>query len=112
MKQIERKQIKSMIEADPDVILVEVLDEDAYLQGHLPEAVNVPLGPDFDDQIENIVSDRKDRPVIVYCQNSDCPASADAAKRLERMGYVNVYHYSGGKDDWSRAGYPMIIPPR
>lgn len=110
MQEIDRNEVKSMIDADPDVILVEVLDEDEYMRGHLPEAVNVPLEPDFDVQIEEIISDRKDRPVIVYCRNRESPASSEAAERMEKIGYTNVYHYSGGKDDWAGADFPMIIP--
>lgn len=110
MKEVDRNQVKSMIAADPDVILVEVLEEDEYMQGHLPEAVNVPWGGGFDARIVEIVSERKKRPIIVYCTNSDCHASAEAAERMETLGYTNVYHYSGGKADWKSAGFPMIVP--
>ena len=110
MKIIDRNQVERMIKTDPDVILVEVLDEGEYMKGHLPEAVNVPLAHDFEDRVEESISNRKKRPIIFYGRNWDCPASAEAAERLEKIGYTNVFRYSGGKDDWAGAGNPMIVP--
>lgn len=39
--------------------------------------------------------------------NTDCEASIEEARELEEMGYRNVLHYAGGKQDWIRAGFPV-----
>ena len=110
MREIDRDQVKRMIDTDPDAILVEVLDEKEFMKGHLPKAVNLPLTPDFEDKIADIVSSRKQRPVIVYGKNSQCSASSEAADRMEKLGYSNVLDFKGGKDDWISAELPMIVP--
>jgi rhodanese-related sulfurtransferase len=37
----------------------------------------------------------------------ECKASLRAAEKLEKLGYTNVYEYSGGKHDWQAAGYAL-----
>ena len=86
--------------------LVEVLSKEDYDHFHLPGAINVPLGDDFDERIRAAIPDQSGE-VIVYCQNSDCPASMKAARRMEELGYENVHDYESGKIDWKEAGFPI-----
>jgi rhodanese-related sulfurtransferase len=48
----------------------------------------------------------EDRDVIVYCKDADCDASPKAAKRMEQLGYRNVFDYAAGKEDWKIADLP------
>ena len=48
-----------------------------------------------------------DAEVVVYCANPKCESSVEVAQRLVEMGYRNVRHYPGGKDDWREAGLPL-----
>lgn len=91
---------------EPGATVVEVLDEERFDEFHLPGAINVPMDEDFNDRIQKAVPSRSDK-VIVYCQDSLCPASARAAARLESLGYRNVYDYEAGKTDWKQAGLPI-----
>ena len=45
--------------------------------------------------------------VVVYCTNPDCTDSVDTARRLQELGYTNVRHYSGGKEEWREAGLSL-----
>lgn len=85
--------------------LVEVLSPEQYREYHLPGAVNVPLNDGFDEEIRRKVPD-EEQPVVVYCADERCDASTQAAKRLEALGYRNVYDYTAGKADWREAGLP------
>jgi len=87
-----------------EVKLVEVLDKEAYNKEHIKGAMNIPL--------ERIGTEAKDRfaeddQIVVYCSNFDCSASPTAAKKLDGLGFKNVYDYQGGKKDWKDAGLPM-----
>lgn len=106
MQEIDRTQVGKMIEGDEDVTLVEVLGEDQFRKFHLPGAVNVPLGDDFDATIQQAVP-AKTKPVIVYCMDDDCDASPKAAERMESLGYEKVYDYADGKKDWKESGLPV-----
>ncbi|MBA5777540.1 rhodanese-like domain-containing protein [Stappia sp. F7233] len=110
MREIDRKEVKEIIDSTDNEIIVEVLSEEQFTKAHLPDAINVPLGDGFDERIQKAIPD-KSRTVIVYCQNLDCPASPKAAKRMDALGYENVLDYAAGKDDWSAADLPMIKHP-
>lgn len=105
MQEIDRNQVKEMIDNEGDLTIVEVLGEQQFNKFHLPGAINVPLGEDFDEKIQNTVS-AKSSPVIVYCMDEACDASPKAAERMERLGYQQVYDYTAGKMDWQQAGLP------
>jgi rhodanese-related sulfurtransferase len=104
MEKIGRENLREEIESNGEMTVVEVLEEEEYAKGHLPGAINVPVtADDFDDRIQQQVPD-KDAPVVVYCANRECPASPRAARRVEELGYTEVYDYEEGKADWAEHG--------
>ncbi len=105
MTDIDRQQLQRMMD-EQAVTVVEVLGKAQYDDFHLPGAINVPLGDDFADAIEVAVPD-KHAPVVVYCWDENCDASPKAAKRMEQLGYEQVYDYAAGKADWQAAGKPV-----
>lgn len=100
MQEISREQVQSLMRRNASV--VEVLPEQSFRRGHLPGAINVPFDAAFDERIQHAVPDRT-APVIVYCADSDCQLSPQAAERLDRLGYTKVFDYKAGKKDWQRA---------
>jgi rhodanese-related sulfurtransferase len=109
METITRDELKKGMDQNGDFTLVDVLPEKSYRKFHLPGAINVPVGEGFDEAIQEAVPD-KSRPVVVYCKDSDCPASPKAARRMEDLGYEKVYDYEAGKEDWKAAGLPVESP--
>lgn len=105
MQTIDRDETLAMIEdEEKDTAVIEVLGPEYFDKFHLPGAQNIPLDENFDTKIQQAVPD-KSQPVIVYCLNQDCEASPKAAKRMEELGYQNVYDYEAGKMDWKEAGF-------
>lgn len=105
VQSIERDELKKQIDKG-DVIVVDALKSEEYDKFHLPGAINVPVGDNFDTRIELAVPD-KDAKVVVYCYNTDCDASEKATSRMAELGYTNVYDYEEGKMDWKHAGLPI-----
>jgi rhodanese-related sulfurtransferase len=104
MQTISREELNERL-ANDEIAVVDVLDEKYYRKFHLPGASNVPLGDEFESQIQQAVPD-KEAPVAVYCMDEECEASPKAAKWMEQLGYQQVYDYQGGKVDWKEAGLP------
>ena len=104
MNTITREELHAHI-ADPDLILLEVLPETYYQQGHLPRARLLP--PDRVRELARDLAPTKAAPVVVYCASQTCKNSHDAAKVLGDAGYTNVRVYVGGKADWQDAGLPV-----
>jgi len=105
MRTISREELNDRI-GDGSMPVVEVLPEKYFRKFHLPGAINVPLGDSFDEAIQREVPD-KSSPVVVYCVDDDCEASPKAARRMEELGYEQVFDYEGGKMDWKEAGLPV-----
>lgn len=105
MQTINRDQVKAMMEQD-GARIVEVLDRKYFDKFHLPGAINVPLSDEFEREIERAVPD-KEAPVVVYCMDQDCDASPKAARKMDELGYRNVFDYEAGKMDWKEAGLPV-----
>lgn len=103
---IDREALQQRIEENPNLVLVEVLSPKEYDKGHLPGAMNVPLGSEFDETVQQAIPDRNAE-VVVYCSDADCDASPTAARKMRELGYERVYDYAGGKEDWRSAGLPM-----
>jgi len=103
MKAIQLDDLKKKLDNE-NVKLVEVLDEDAYKAEHIKGAINIPL-----ERIGTEAKDKFDKndEIIVYCSSYSCSASPTAAKKLESLGFNNVYDFEGGKKEWKDAGLPM-----
>jgi rhodanese-related sulfurtransferase len=107
MQAIDRNALKRWLDEGRDFALVEVLAPEQYREFHLPGAINVPVGDeDFDARIQEAAPDES-RPVVVYCSDQKCTASPKAARRMDELGYQQVYDYEAGKMDWREAGLPI-----
>lgn len=106
MQVIDREELLRLERRLGDLVVAEVLNEDEYRSGHLPGALSLPLGEEFEAKISRVAPE-KSRPIAVYCQSPQCLASDTAAEQLERLGYENVYVYRAGKEDWQSADLPL-----
>lgn len=107
MNTITRDELKSMLNRQDDFLLLNVLPIDVFDRGHIPGSINIPLeSPDFLKEVEKLVRD-KDQTIVTYCASFQCPASTDAAKKLEDAGYRKVLDYKGGIKDWQEAQNPV-----
>jgi len=51
-------------------ILLDARSENAFAQGHIEGAINLPL-PDFtDERLAEVLGPDKDRPIYIYCNNN------------------------------------------
>lgn len=105
MKTISRDDLQTLISSNATFVLAEALDAPYFEKGHLPRAINMPLGrvPELAKAIPTTST-----PVVVYCASATCENSHIAARKLEQLGYTDVSVYAGGKADWQEAGLPLV----
>jgi rhodanese-related sulfurtransferase len=103
--EIGRERLWQMLEAGDELVLVDALAPIAYAGAHLPRAINIPPTA-VEERAERSIPDL-DTLVVVYCANPDCESSVEVAARLVELGYRNVLHYAGGKQDWREGGLPL-----
>lgn len=83
-------------------IIVDVREPWEYTQGHIPEAISIPLGQ-VSARLGEI--EKNGRPVAVVCASGN--RSQSAAALLGRNGYETIYNLAGGTTGWMMAGLPL-----
>jgi len=92
---------KSKMDADPSIVVVDV--SPYYKNGHIPGAVNYPVGSGALDKA--IPTMDKNKTYIVYC-HADVPAISGAQKLVD-AGMAKVYRIIGNYQAWVDAGYEI-----
>ena len=64
----------------------------------------------FGQFLQQTTQGRKDRPMVFYCQSTQCWMSYNAALRAINLGYTRVLWYRGGVEAWQQAGGPLQSP--
>lgn len=86
-----------------DALVLDVREDTEYKQGHLANAVHIPLG-----QLSNRLKELekyRDRPVLAYCRTGS--RSNSAASLLRRQGFTTVSNLAGGIVAWQNANLPV-----
>ena len=101
---LNAKQFYEMIQKEKDVIILDVRTPQEYQEGHISNAINIPvqiLGQQL-DKLNNF----KDKKILVYCRSGN--RSAIASQILDRAGFKNVYNLKGGLLEWKASGLPLV----
>lgn len=101
MQAITRQELETMNDSGTsDFVLINVLQQEAFNKSHIRTSINIPQeDADFENIVGRVAGD-SDRKIVVYCANFDCPASKEAASKLDKAGFSNVMDYEGGTEDW------------
>lgn len=92
MKTITCEEYKKKCEEGFDHVTLDVRTTEEFAEGHVEDAVNVPL-PILDVKIADVIPDKKT--TIISCCKSGGRATT-ALHVLEKMGYEDVRLLEGG----------------
>lgn len=101
VREISPEETRSRMEADANVVLVDVREESEWEAGHIRGALHIGKGV-IERDIETQVPDTN-AAVILYCGGGY--RSALAADNLRKMGYTNVFSMAEGWRGWNERGY-------
>ncbi|SFQ16907.1 ArsR family transcriptional regulator [Mesorhizobium sp. NFR06] len=101
MRPVTRDELQTQMR-DGLVTLIDVRPADEFALGHVPDAVNVPLG-----EIK-AWSAAADREVVAYCRGPWCVMSFEAVAALRSLGY-SARRLEDGMPEWKAAGLPVEI---
>lgn len=95
---------------DPEVMILDVREEDEYAAGHIPGAYNVPRGflevkADLEHKKRDPELADRTRKIICYCGGGF--RSALAAHTLQQMGFNHVESMAGGWTTWKENNLPV-----
>ena len=102
LEQIDPDELAERIEADAELVVLDVRDASEFASGHIPGAVHIPYG----EVGERAGELSAGRPVATVCSGGK--RSGLAASLLQREGFDRVIHVGrGGVGTWKRAGRPL-----
>jgi len=85
------------------VVIIDALDESYYAKNHIPGAVNLPANHKWTlaEVMQRLPSNiNSTTPIIIYCYSPECTAAEKLWVQMNRLGFYNTMHYSGGISDW------------
>ena len=98
---VKFKELTSMIEAGKkNPVLINVLPRNDFIKKHIPGSINIPV-QDLDKEANKLFSQHDW--IVVYCANNTCDASHKAGEKLIKLGFSNVFRFSGGMDEWTNS---------
>ena len=83
--------------------LIDVRPKEAFDQGHIVNAINMPLSDISEGKAK--IDKLKKKPVVVYCQIGK-RAQADC-QQLTQTGIENVFNLQGGINSWISDKLPL-----
>lgn len=88
---------------DAETLLLDVRESTEYGNGHIKNAINVPMSS-LKEKLQDIMR-YKDKPVLAYCSSG--VVSGRACKTLKQAGFVNIHNLEGGMSSWQEAKLPV-----
>lgn len=101
---VDSSQATQLINRE-DALVLDVREAADYAAGHIIGAKNVPFARIESGTLPGDMAKRKEKPVIVYCDQGASGAKAAAA--LRKQGFTRVLNLAGGLAAWRQAGLPV-----
>ena len=114
-------ELKQWMDDGKQMVIVDTMPYEAsYKKNHVPGAEQflfpIPDMPSWDtnetagktqDDYRQLLGSDMEKPVVIYCGFVKCTRSHNGAAWAVKLGYKNVYRYSGGVFAWKGAKYPL-----
>jgi rhodanese-related sulfurtransferase len=101
---VDKKFVKKYAgNSSKKVILIDALSEESYRERHIPGAVNLPASKKWSlDEVMRVLPSgtHSTTPMIIYCYSPECTAGEKLWIQLNKLGFYNTMHYSGGISNW------------
>ena len=102
-KRVNPAELTALINRE-SALVVDVSAIADFEKGHVPGAKNVQMSQ-FDPESKQLGA-TKALPVVLVCKTGS--TAGDAAKRLKKAGFENVYVLDGGIGSWQQADLPLV----
>ena len=103
MRTISKEELSAKL-GRPGVVVVNVLDPEAYEKIHITGSISIPKGQLVAGKWRDL---NKSEEIITHCSSYQCNASREAAEFLANQG-LDAKAYEGGMKEWAEAGLPTV----
>ena len=87
---IDAKSAYDIMQSE-EVIILDVSTKDEFKEGHIKNAINLDVSS-IGNTMPSFLPD-KDAKILIYCRSG--ARSHQAAVKLEKLGYTNLYDFGG-----------------
>jgi rhodanese-related sulfurtransferase/DNA-binding MarR family transcriptional regulator len=98
LEAISRAELVILMQEN-SITLLDVRPEEEYVLGHLPGAMNIPVG-ELARRLADLPADKE---IIAYCRGPHCVLSAEAVTALLANG-LSARRFTDGLPGWKAAG--------
>ncbi|MFQ5934998.1 MAG: rhodanese-like domain-containing protein [Acidiferrobacterales bacterium] len=84
-------------------VVIDVSEQHEFKSGHIPNAINIPLG-NLDGRIKELEK-HKSKPIVLSCRGGN--RAGRGATVLRKHGFEKVYTLAGGFGAWERDNLPV-----
>lgn len=103
IKTIAVHELKSKMDLQPNLFLIDVRELDEWQELRIPGALHIPK-----DEIRLKIEEHiKDKTQAIYLHCRGGVRSLYAAQCLLDIGYEEIYSVDGGIMEWAMFGYPV-----
>jgi rhodanese-related sulfurtransferase len=95
-------EAKTLIEENPDLVILDVRTKSEYDEAHIEGAINIPV-QELEERIDEL---SKIDNILIYCRTGN--RSSQAVNILKSNGFTKFYHMNKGITGWNSAGYPTV----
>jgi rhodanese-related sulfurtransferase len=103
---ITRAEVEDLLHGG-QAVAVDSRTAGEYAAGHIPGAVNVPLGSPDRSLADLAAKYPLGQCLVIYCEGGGCQTSTAAARLIYDRGFRDIRVYQGGWTDWTAAGLPV-----
>ena len=103
-EEIDCEKLEELVAGERAVRLVNVLSRESFERVHIPGSESIPRRELAARAPRELA---KGEPIVLYCADEGCGASARAAAILVALDYKEVYDFAGGIAEWRRGGRPL-----
>jgi len=94
---IAEADLKTALDTTPDkYVVLDLRKADAYAQGHIKGAINVPYGVEIAKNLDNIRAIAKDKTLVVACYTGQTAGQADSLLNVAGIKTVSLNSGMGG----------------
>ena len=118
---VDAATVKKWLDSGEKMVILDPRKDSDYKEkGHIPTAINCPVGTETDIKDDTIAKTvehlkackalaavDKGKKIVAYCNGAACWMSPKAALALKKMGYTNVDWFRTGVKEWQEKGFPM-----
>ncbi len=108
VSELSAKEAFSMINRNKDnsdFIILDIRTLEEYESGHLENSIRIDFySDDFEEQLDKL---DKNKTYLIYCRSAN--RSSKALNIMQELGFKEVYHISGGINEWIAEGFPIVV---